>query len=101
MKRRTLAPLVAIAIFLAAPVSPAFAQSPESQITFKAGVEVVTVSAAVRDGRGSVVRDLQKSDFTVIDSGSTREIRDFFTGDSPVSLAILLLHTPGPTPPAG
>ena len=90
MKRRTLAPLVAIAIFLAAPVSPAFAQSPESQITFKAGVEVVTVSAAVRDGRGSVVRDLQKSDFTVIDSGSTREIRDFFTGDSPVSLAILL-----------
>jgi VWFA-related protein len=90
VKRRALAPLVLTAIFLADPVSPAHAQSPESQITFKAGVEVVTVSAAVRDARGRVIKDLQKSDFTVIDSGSTREIRDFFTGDAPVSLAVLL-----------
>ena len=29
------------------------------------GVEVVTVSAAVRDGRGRVVRDLKKADFEV------------------------------------
>jgi len=81
---------VLTAIFLAGSLSTASAQSEGSQITFKAGVEVVTVTAAVRDGRGRVVRDLQKSDFTVIDSGLPREIRDFYTGDSPVSLAVLL-----------
>jgi VWFA-related protein len=90
VKRRALAPLVLTAVFLAGTVSTAGAQGGESQITFKAGVEVVTVSAAVRDSRGRVVRDLKKSDFTVIDSGSPRDIRDFYTGDSPVSLAVLL-----------
>ena len=60
------------------------------QITFKAGVEVVTVTASVRDQRGKVVRDLQKSDFEVFDAGARREIRDFYAGDSPISLAVLL-----------
>jgi len=78
------------AMFVANGFSVAGAQTEQSQITFKAGVEVVTVSAAVRDNRGRVVRDLKKSDFTVIDSGSPREIRDFIAGESPVSLAVLL-----------
>ena len=58
--------------------------------TFKSGVEVVTVNAAVRDSRGHVVRDLKKADFLVVDSGFSRQIRDFYAGDSPVSVAILL-----------
>jgi VWFA-related protein len=62
----------------------------QPQITFKAGVEVVTVTAAVRDQHGKVVRDLTKNDFQVLDNGTPREIRDFYTGDSPISLAILL-----------
>ena len=78
------------AIFLADALSVASAQEAQSQITFRAGVEVVTVSAAVRDGRGRVIRDLKKSDFQVIDSGAPIEIRDFYAGDSPVSLAVLL-----------
>ena len=41
----------------------------EPSITFKSSVEVVTVTAAVRDGRGRVVRDLKQSDFEVIDTG--------------------------------
>ena len=60
------------------------------QVTFKAGVDVVTVNASVRDGRGRLVRGLEKSDFEVLDGGVMREIRDFYTGDSPMSLAILL-----------
>ncbi len=60
------------------------------QTTFKSSVEVVTVNASVRDGRGRVVRNLKKADFEVLDSGATRVIRDFYTGDSPASLAILL-----------
>jgi Ca-activated chloride channel family protein len=48
------------------------------------------VSVAVRDERGRVVRNLSKADFQVIDDGKPREIRDFYAGDAPVSLAILL-----------
>jgi VWFA-related protein len=58
--------------------------------TFKSGVELVTVTAAVRDARGRVVRDLKKSDFVVVDSGFARPIQDFYAGDSAVSVAILL-----------
>jgi VWFA-related protein len=62
----------------------------QPQVIFKAGVEVVTVTAAVRDQHGRVVRDLKKSDFQVLDAGVPREIRDFYVGDSPISLAVLL-----------
>jgi Ca-activated chloride channel family protein len=83
--------------FLANAYGLSFAQSTRtvgggasSQITFKSGVEVVTVTAAVRDRRGRVVRDLKRSDFHVIDSGEAREIRDFYSGEAPISLAVLL-----------
>ena len=39
----------------------------QPQVTFKAGVEAVTVSAAVRDTRGRVVQGLQKADFQIFD----------------------------------
>src|SRR6188474_823062 len=35
-------------------------------------------------------RELQRSDFTVIDAGQPAQIKDFYVGDSPISLAILL-----------
>jgi Ca-activated chloride channel family protein len=60
------------------------------QATFKSGVDLVTVSVAVRTGGGKVVRDLQKADFTVLDTGQSAKIVDFYSGDSPISLAILL-----------
>ena len=63
---------------------------PAPQATFKSGVEVVTVSVSVRDDEGKVIQNLTRSDFEVFDSGFKKEIRDFFVGDSPVSLAILL-----------
>jgi Ca-activated chloride channel homolog len=66
------------------------ARSQQSQATFKSGVDLVTLSVAVRTGNGRVVRDLQKSDFTVLDTGRPRKILDFYAGDSPISLAILL-----------
>ena len=64
------------------------AQTP--QATFKSGVALVTVSVAVRTENGRVVRDLQRSDFTVLDAGQPTQIKDFYVGDSPISLAILL-----------
>ena len=63
---------------------------PAPQATFKSGVEVVTVSVSVRDDEGKVIQNLTRSDFEVFDSGFKKEIRDFFVGDSPISLAILL-----------
>ena len=60
------------------------------QATFKSGVALVTVSVAVRTENGRVVRDLQRSDFTVLDAGQPTQIKDFYVGDSPISLAILL-----------
>ena len=60
------------------------------QATFKSGVALVTVSVAVRTENGRVVRDLQRADFTVIDAGQPTQIKDFYVGDSPISLAILL-----------
>src|SRR6187549_807265 len=60
------------------------------QATFKSGVDLVTVSVAVRTENGRVVRDLKRTDFTVIDAGQPAEIKDFYVGDSPISLAILL-----------
>lgn len=62
----------------------------ESQATFKSGVEVVTVTVSVRDDEGKVIQNLTRSDFEIFDSGFKKEIRDFYVGDSPVSLAILL-----------
>ena len=70
-------------------VSPAPARQ-EPLATFKSGVEVVTVSVAVRDDEGKVIQNLTKADFEVFDSGFGKPIRDFFVGDSPVSLALLL-----------
>jgi Ca-activated chloride channel homolog len=63
---------------------------PDGQVTFKSGVEAVTVSVAVRDASGHVVRDLKKADFEVLDTGVHREIKDFYVGDAPISLALIL-----------
>ncbi len=57
---------------------------------FRTGVEVVTVAAAVRDRRGRVVRGLGRDDFEVLDTGVVAPIQDFFVGDSPISLGVLL-----------
>lgn len=67
---------------------PNLQQAP--QATFRSGVELVTVTVSVRDQKGRVVRDLTRKDFTVIDSGEGVDIRDFYSGDAPISLAILL-----------
>ena len=66
------------------------AARPGPQATFKSSVELVSVAASVRDDRGRVIRDLAQADFEVYDNGVRRQIKDFYAGDSPVSLAVLL-----------
>jgi Ca-activated chloride channel family protein len=69
---------------------PARTSAQEPRATFKAGVDLVTVSVSVRTENGRVVRALQKADFTVLDAGQPVKMLDFYAGDSPISLAILL-----------
>ena len=94
--RRSAVPPVLTIMFLAALTAAPHARSAfsepqqEPSITFKSRVEVVTLTAAVRDKKGRVVRDLKASDFEVIDSGQPRELRDFYSGEAPISLALLL-----------
>jgi Ca-activated chloride channel homolog len=64
--------------------------APQPTITFKSGVEAVTVSAIVRNSRGKVIKNLQKQDFELIDSGVAAQINDFYFGDAAVSLGVLL-----------
>jgi VWFA-related protein len=63
--------------------------APTKQPTFKAGIDIVTVTATVRDRRGRLVRGLESRDFEVFDKGEPRRITDFRDEPSPVSLAIL------------
>ena len=95
--RRSVAPLALTAVLVLALTAGIRAQAgsageprQEPTITFKSRVEVVTVTAAVRDKRGRIVRDLKSSDFEVLDGGTARELRDFYSGEAPISLAVLL-----------
>src|SRR5262245_5223730 len=87
----TITTLTMTSAAVSAQVAPPSTPVPGGPVaTFKSGVDLVTVSVAVRDSRGRVIRDLTKSDFQVIDSGIARPIKDFYSGESPISLAILL-----------
>ena len=81
--------LPALAITLAPLLAQAQGTAENQQATFRSGVDLVTVSATVRDGKGRLVRDLAKKDFEVIDRGERRVINEFRSDRAPLSLAIL------------
>jgi VWFA-related protein len=79
---------VCAAITLALAGGTAAAQQ-EPAATFRAGVDLVRVSAVVRDRDGRFVRDLTVRDFEVLEDGTPRAISDF-RHDAP-GLAIAFL----------
>lgn len=62
----------------------------QDAVTFRGGVDLVTATISVRDRKGRVIRNLKQADFEIIDSGVSREIKSFESGESPISLAVLL-----------
>jgi VWFA-related protein len=64
-------------------------QDPPPPLTFKAGVDLVRVSALVRDRRGRFVKNLTQADFEVLERGNTRPISDFRRDEAPLSVALL------------
>jgi Ca-activated chloride channel family protein len=68
---------------------PQPAQDQDKVASFKAGVDVVRVTAVVRDHKGRFVRDLAARDFEVLDSGQARPISDFRADVGGLSVAVL------------
>jgi Ca-activated chloride channel homolog len=59
--------------------------------TFKSGIDLVSVSAVVRDKKGKVVRALTPKDFVVMDGGTQRKIVELHADESaPASVALLV-----------
>lgn len=84
--------LLLLGLMALLPTTVAGQQAPGDQVvrpTFKSGVDLVTVTATVRDRRGRLVKGLEAQDFEVLDSGERRRISQFRAEPTPVSLAIL------------
>jgi VWFA-related protein len=79
----------ALAMALSAPLTAEGQQ--DQQPLFRASVDVVTISAVVRDKQGRFVPALTKDDFTVLDNGQKRPILEFQSDDNgPISVALLV-----------
>jgi Ca-activated chloride channel homolog len=75
---------------LAALATPAWAQD-EPVAVFKSSVDLVSMAAIVRDGKGKIVSSLRREDFEVLDSGKARPILDLRTElAAPASVALLV-----------
>src|SRR5712691_9804587 len=61
----------------------------QAAATFKSSVDLVRVSAVVRDRKGRFVQDLSLRDFEVLEDGRSRAITDFRTDFAGVSVALL------------
>jgi VWFA-related protein len=75
------------------PVSGTMAQdAPQAPVaTFRSSVDVVSVSAVVRDRKGRFVENLERKDFVVAEGGQARPILDYRAQtDGPVKLAMLV-----------
>jgi Ca-activated chloride channel family protein len=69
----------------------AMAQVDRPQATFKSSVDLVSVTAVIRDKKGRVVRTLTANDLVVTDAGNPRTIVGMQTDDqSPASVALLV-----------
>lgn len=60
------------------------------EVTFSSDVQVVNILATVRDKNHSILRDLTKDDFTILENGRPQMIR-YFTRETDLPLTIGLL----------
>ncbi len=63
--------------------------STDSAATFKSSIDLVRVSAVVRDRKGRFVAALRPGDFEVLENGRPRDITDFHQDTTSVSVAML------------
>ena len=91
MKRSRLVNLAAIvSVLLSAQLADTEASVEQQPLaTFKSGIDLVQVSAVVRDRKGRFVRNLAARDFEIMDGGQTRAIKDFREDLPGVTVALL------------
>ena len=68
---------------------------PDARPTFRSGVELVSVSAVVRDRRGRLVQKLTREDFRVLDGGESRPILNFWSDEAATVSVGVLVDTSG------
>ncbi len=71
---------------------PAGQQPTGPQLTFRVETNYIEVDAIVTDGRGNVVRDLKREDFTLFEDGKPQAVDAFAFIDIPFERADPLLH---------
>ncbi len=65
-------------------------QQPSGITKFRSAASVVAVTAVVKDRKGRFVRDLERKDFTITESGRQKPILDFRSeSDGPIRVALL------------
>jgi VWFA-related protein len=89
---------LAAATMLALPVSAdqSARQTPDPgrgapSATFRTSVDLVSISAVVRDRRGKVIPNLKRADFEILDGGVRRQVVDMRAdSNAPASVALLV-----------
>jgi VWFA-related protein len=77
-------------VLVAAGAVVSIAGQEQGGVSFKSGVDLISVTATVTDGEGRFVSGLRKEDFTVYEDGQPQEITHFNNERVPVSLGIAL-----------
>jgi len=93
MKLHAVGSLVVVSLLASGGIATLAAQQPGSDPVprFKSSADVVTIQAAVRNGKGRPVAGLTAADFEVRDNGQLRPVLSLRSdAGSPVSLAILV-----------
>lgn len=81
---------LAAAVLIAGMSAPLLAQDPPVAV-FRSSVDLVSMAAVVRDGKGKIVPSLQREDFEVLDAGRARPILELRTESAaPASVALLM-----------
>jgi VWFA-related protein len=91
--RTAIGPVFVVSVLVSASLAAEGRQEQldHSQQTFRASVDVVTIQASVRDGRGRPVKGLTARDFEIRDNGQLRPMLSLREDlHPPVSLAILV-----------
>jgi Ca-activated chloride channel family protein len=78
-----------ILFVFAAALAPAQAAWQQPVAVFRSSVDLVRVTAVVRDRKGRLVQNLTAADFAVLDSGFERPIADFRHDLAGISVALL------------
>ena len=72
------------------PPPAAQAGAPDTQPSFRAGVELVSLNVTVTDSGGRYVRELDREAFRVFEDGAQQDITFFTRTNLPVALSILI-----------